>query len=78
MNNMGIGQLLSRFSGFMQNPAQMLQQIGLPADALKNPQATIQQLMNSGKVNQQQYNQLQQMAQNITNNPAFAQMFGKK
>ncbi len=78
MNNMGIGQLLSRFNGFMQNPAQMLQQMGLPADALKNPQATIQQLMNSGKMNQQQYNQLQQMANSITQNPAFAQMFGKK
>lgn len=78
MNNMGIGQLLSRFNGFMQNPAQMLQQMGLPADALKNPQATIQQMMNSGKMNQQQYNQLQQMAQSITQNPAFAQMFGKK
>lgn len=78
MNNMGIGQLLSRFNGFMQNPGQMLQQMGLPADALKNPQATIQQLMNSGKMTQQQYNQLQQMAQNITSNPMFAQMFGKK
>ena len=78
MNNMGIGQLLSRFNGFMQNPAQMLQQMGLPADALKNPQATIQQLMNSGKMNQQQFNQLQQMANSITQNPAFAQMFGKK
>ena len=78
MNNMGIGQLLSRFNGFMQNPAQMLQQMGLPADALKNPQATVQQLMNTGKLNQQQFNQLQQMANSITQNPAFAQMFGKK
>lgn len=78
MNNMGIGQLLARFNGFMQNPAQMLQQMGLPADALKNPQATVQQLMNTGKLNQQQFNQLQQMANSITQNPAFAQMFGKK
>lgn len=78
MNNMGIGQLLSRFNGFMQNPAQILQQMGLPADALKNPQATVQQLMNTGKLNQQQFNQLQQMANSITQNPAFAQMFGKK
>ena len=78
MNNMGIGQLLSRFNGFMQNPNQMLKQIGLSQDALKNPQATVQQLMNSGRMNQQQFNQLQQMAQNITNNPMFARMFGKK
>lgn len=78
MNNMVIGQLLSRFNGFMQNPGQMLQQMGLPSDALKNPQATVQQLMNTGKLNQQQFNQLQQMANSITQNPAFAQMFGKK
>lgn len=78
MNNMNIGQILSRFGGFMQNPNQMLQQMGLSPDALKNPQATVQQLMNSGRMNQQQFNQLQQMAQNITNNPMFAQMFGKK
>lgn len=76
MNN-GLNQLLSGFQNFMQNPAQMLKQMGLSADALKNPQATVQQMMNSGKLNQQQYNQLQQMANNITQNPMFRQMFGK-
>lgn len=71
MNNMGIGQLLSRFNGFMQNPAQMLQQMGLPADALKNPQATIQQLMNTGKMNQQSYNYLKTIADKISQDPMF-------
>ena len=78
MNNMNIGQLLSRFGGFMQNPNAMLQQMGLSSDALKNPQATIQQLLNSGKMTQQQYSQLQQMANNLMRNPMFSQMFGKK
>jgi len=76
MNN-GLNQLLSGFQNFMRDPAQMLKQTGLPADALKNPQATVQQMMNSGKINQQQFNQLQQMANNITQNPIFRQMFGK-
>lgn len=71
MNNMGIGQILARFNGFMQNPAQMLQQMGLPADALKNPQATIQQLMNSGKMNQQSYNYLKTIADKISQDPMF-------
>lgn len=78
MNNMNIMQILSRFGGFMQNPQQMLSQIGLTPDAMANPRATVQQLMNTGRMNQQQFNSLQQMAQNITNNPMFAQMFGKK
>ena len=76
MNN-GLNQLLSGFQNFMQNPTQMLKQMGLPSDALKNPQATLQQMMNSGKLNQNQFNQLQQMANNITQNPMFRQMFGK-
>ena len=36
-----------------------------------NPQQQIQQMLNSGKVNQQQYNQAVQMAQQ------FQRMFGK-
>ena len=78
MNNMNLMQILSRFSSFMQNPQQMLSQMGLSPDALKNPQATVQQLMNSGKMNQQQFNQLQQMARSMQSNPMFGQMFGKK
>lgn len=69
---------LSQFRGFMQNPAQFIMQKRLPQDALKNPQAAVQQLMNSGQLSQQQFNQLQQTAQRITNNPLFMQMFGQK
>ena len=78
MNNMGIGQLLSNFARFMQNPQQALRQAGLSPDALEHPQETLQRMMNEGKLNQSQYNQFQQVANSITQNPAFAQMFGKK
>ena len=69
---------ISQFRGFMQNPAQFLMQKRLPQDAFQNPQAAVQQLMNSGQLSQQQFNQLQQMANKITKNPMFAQMFGQK
>ena len=75
MNN--IGGLLNMFRGFVNNPAQFLLQRKLPQDAFQNPQAFIQQQMNSGKISQSQFNQLQQMARQIQSNPMFAQMFGK-
>lgn len=78
MNNMNLMQIFSRFGNFMQNPAQMLQQMGLTPEAMSNPRATVQQLMNTGRMNQNQFNQLQQMANMMQNNPMFAQMFGKK
>ena len=65
MNNIGIGQLLSRFNGFMQNPAQMLAQkgINIPQQMANDPNAIMQHLMSTGQLNQTQYNQAQQMAQ---------------
>lgn len=69
---------LNKFCGFMQNPAQMLMGRGLPQNAMQNPQATVQQLLNSGQMTQDQFNQLQRMAKQIQGNPMFAQMFGGK
>ena len=75
MNNMM--QMMQMLRGAMQNPAQLFQQNGLPADAMKNPEATVQQLLNSGKVSQQAVNAAQQSAQALMKNPMFKQMFGK-
>ena len=72
MNN-----ILTQFQQFMQNPAQYALMRSLPKDALQNPQAAVQQLMNEGKLSQQQFNQLQAQARQIMSNPMFAQMFGK-
>lgn len=69
---------LSKFRGFMQNPAQMLMGRGLPQNAMQNPQAVVQQLLNSGQMSQEQFNQLQKMAKQIQSNPMFSQMFGGK
>lgn len=65
----------------MQNPVQILQRLGLDQRALQNPQAAIQGLMNSGRMTQQQYNQLYQQAQQLQSDPAVAgllsRLFGK-
>ena len=69
---------MSQFQSFMRNPAQFLIQSRLPQNALQNPAQAVQQLMNSGRMSQQQFNQLQGMARQIQNNPMFAQIIGKK
>lgn len=66
--------LLNGLLGAMGNPAQTLQKIGLTPDALQNPNAAIQNLMNSGKMTQEQYNSLYQQAQQLQGNPQVQQM----
>lgn len=73
---------MGQFQGFMQNPMQYMMQrkLNLPSNInpMQNPQAAIQYLMNSGKLDQQTYNQLQQVAQQIQNNPQFVQQFMRR
>ena len=57
MNNM-----MQMFQTFMNNPSQFVSKMGFPADIQNNPQAMIQHLMNTGRLSQDQYNRLQQMA----------------
>lgn len=81
-NGVSFNDFMSRFQQFSGNPMQMLSQSGLNIpQGLNNPSEIIQHLMNSGKLSQEQYSQLQQTAQNIRNNPMFQQqmqMMGKK
>lgn len=67
-------QMMNMFNQFRGNPMQILSQFGVP-QSMNNPSQVIQYLMNSGKMSQQQYNQLQQMAGQMQNNPQFKQMF---
>jgi hypothetical protein len=57
--------MLMQVRQFMQNPQQAIQQMGIPAEYQNNPQGMIQKLMDSGKLSQTQYNQLQQTARQI-------------
>lgn len=71
----GLINVLNSIQGVLSNPNIFLTQMGLPVDALQNPQLAIQQLMNSGRMTQQQFNQFYQTAQQIQNMPQFKQMF---
>lgn len=71
---------LGQFRNFMRNPMQFFMQrrMNLPQGVdISNPQQAqqmIQNLMNSGQMTQQQFNQLQGMAKQIQSNPMFQQM----
>lgn len=75
MNNMGA--IINQLQGLLKNPAQAFAQMRLPQGALQNPQATVQQMVASGQMSQEQFNKLRQMAEQIQSNPAFAKMFQK-
>lgn len=81
-NGVSFDDFMDRFRQFSGNPMQMLSQSSLNIpQGVNNPGEIIQHLMNSGKLSQEQYSQLQQTAQNIRNNPMFQQqmqMMGKK
>ena len=76
---MNFSQFANGFQGFMRNPMQMLAQkkLNIPQNIQNNPPAIVQHLMNSGQMSQQQFNQLQNMAKQIQNNPQFMQLFKK-
>ena len=58
-------QMLMQVKQFLNNPQQMINQMGIPAEYRNNPSGMIQKLMDSGKISQSQYNQLQQTARQI-------------
>ena len=70
---------IGQFQGFMRNPMQFLLQkrLNLPQNInpMQNPNQAIQYLMNNRVMSQEQYNQLQQLASQIQNNPQFMQNF---
>lgn len=69
-------QMIQMFNQFKSSPIQALSKFGVPQD-MNNPNQIIQHLMNTGKMSQQQFNQLQQMAWQMQNNPQYQQMFKK-
>ena len=68
MNN-----FLTQFRQAMNNPTAFLQQMGYSGT---DPNNIIQQMMNQGKLSQQQYNAARQASERIMSNPMFRQFFG--
>lgn len=60
------------FRQLAQNPAQFMQQRYGISNA-NDPDAILQDLMNSGKLSQEDYNKARQAAMRIQNNPMFGQ-----
>ena len=77
MNNIFNMNFINQFRSFMQNPTQFLMQsrLGLTPEMLQDPQQAIQQLMNQGKITQDQYNWAVNQANQIKNNPQINQYF---
>lgn len=71
--------MLGQFRGFMSNPMQFLVQnkLNIPQQYMNDPNQTIQYLMNTGQLSQQQYDWAVKEAQKIQSNPQFMQMFKK-
>lgn len=73
-NGISFNQFFNSYRSFMGNPMQMLmQRMNIPQGMASDPNAIIQHLMNSGQMNQSQYNQLKRIAGQIQNNPQFQQ-----
>ena len=62
INPMQIMQLLPNLKS---NPMAMLGQFGVPQNISNDPQAIIQNLMNNGRITQDQYNNAMQIAKNM-------------
>ncbi len=63
------------FQQFMQNLSGIMAKTGIPQGIQSNPDAIIQHLMDTGRINQNQYNQAQQMTREMKGNPMFKQFF---
>jgi len=61
----------------MKDPGAILKRIDLTPAALQNPNAAIQDLMNNGKLTQEQYNGLYQKAQELKTIPQVQQALSK-
>ncbi len=65
---------MQAFQSFVSNPGQFFAQQGIPQD-IKTPGDAIQYLLNSGKLSQADYNNLQAQARQLQNSPMFKQFF---
>lgn len=73
MNN--FGNFMSMLSQIKNNPMAILgKRFNLPQN-MNNPNEIIQYLMNTGQVSQTMYNQANEAANQLKNNPQFQSMF---
>ena len=74
----GIGSFINMLSQVKNNPAAVLgKRFNIPQN-MNNPNDIIQYLMNTGQVSQSAYNQANDFANQLKNNPQFQSMFNQK
>lgn len=76
-NMQGLAGQLQQFIG---NPvgAIMSKKMGIPQEYMNNADEVIQYLMNTGKISQAQYNELNRTAKQIQKSPDFKKFMGIK
>lgn len=76
MNMGNLQGFMNEFKQLMSNPAQfVINRYGIPKEIAGNPDEIIKQMVNEGKITQDQYNQARSMAYQIQNNPMFRGFF---
>lgn len=65
-------QQIKQFADAMRNPMPIVNQMGLQQQGQFNPGVAIQQMMNSGRMTQQQFNAARQAWLNLKQNPILA------
>ena len=71
--------MFSAFQQFMSNPQKfVMSQMGIPEEFAGDPNKAIQHLMNTGRINQAQYNAARMQAPQIQNSPMFQNYFKQK
>ena len=70
--------MVGQLQQFMGNPvgAIMSKKMGIPQEYMNNSDEVIQYLMNTGKLSQAQYNELNKKAKEIKKNPEFMKYMG--
>ena len=58
-------QMMQMLNQLKSNPMSVLGNLGVPQSMTNNPNAIIQNLMNQGKISQEQYNKAVQMAKQM-------------
>jgi hypothetical protein len=74
---MNMRALFEAYTQLIQNPAQFLQEHGIPRQFSGSSEDAIQYLMNNGKVSQEMYNDANNQLKQMQNNPMFRQFFNR-
>lgn len=69
---------LGGFQQFIGNPMQFVasKKMNIPQEYMNDPNETIQYLMNTGQISQQDYNKLNNLAKKIEKSPMFKKFIG--